>query len=188
MVFAHKKVSAAFRSFGTQIWMFVWHVRHASNTQRPHRATHVNLWRSPLMCGNWQPSPVSQCWLLCWWVLHWLSGSWYIDASPTNGHYVNRLKKLQGHFIKLKHFTSSSSGNRCDRTKEWLVQSRMEELLDYELYTLIAGYLLTRIGPFNLLDCSVKRCSVLMLSVGPTVSAGLKSNSLTSVGIATTLC
>lgn len=165
MVLAHKKVSVAIQTFGTQIWISVCRVHHASNTQRPHHATHVNLWRTHLTCGNWQLSPVSRCWLSCWLVPRWLSGSWCIDASHTNGLYVNQLKKLRGHFIKLKHFTSSSSGNRCDRTKKWLVQSWTEEPLDHELYTLTAGYLLTRIGPFNLLDCSVKRCVQFSCSV-----------------------
>ncbi|KAI3365633.1 hypothetical protein L3Q82_010708, partial [Scortum barcoo] len=67
--------------------------------------------------------------------------------------FKNPLKRLRGHFIKLKHFTSSSSGNRCDRTKERLVQSLMEERLDRELYTLTAGYPRLESHHFNLLDC-----------------------------------
>lgn len=55
----------------------------------------VHIWRKHMMCGNWQPSPVSQCWLSCLSVPRWLSGSCCIDASHTNDLYVVRVPKLE---------------------------------------------------------------------------------------------
>lgn len=127
MVWARRKVRVGARSFGAQTMMVACPVNHASSTRKPRPATHANQWMRHLMCGNWQQSPASQYWLWCWSALHWSSGSWCIDASRTNGLYVNLSKKLRGHFIKLKPLTSSSSENWCNRTKEPLVTSREEE-------------------------------------------------------------
>lgn len=69
----------------------------------------VNLRTSHLMCGNLQPSPASQCWLSCWLVQRWLSGSWCIDASQTKGLYVVRSVT----FEMNRGFSDMYRGIRC---------------------------------------------------------------------------
>lgn len=155
----HRKVSVVIQSFGIQIWMFVYHVHHASNTQRPHHATHVNLSMRHRTCGSWPPSPVSQCWLLCWSGLHWLLESWCIDVNRTSGLYVNPLKRLRGHFIKRNitphlPLETDVTAPQSDWSRAgWRSLCTMNYILWQQGISLNMNWTI-----FNLLHCSAKRC------------------------------
>ncbi|CAB1451334.1 unnamed protein product [Pleuronectes platessa] len=72
---------------------------------------------------------------------------------PTNCLYVNPLKKLRGHYIKLKHFTSSSSGNRCDGTEQ-RPGSQLDAGTSGPRSEYSDQYLPTRIGPQESNECN----------------------------------
>lgn len=73
---------------------------------------------------------------------------------------------------------SSSSGNRCDRTKQQLAQSRTQEPLDHEVYTLTCRVSLDQDWTIFFIYWTVQWRDVLMLSVGPTVTTGLNIEQL----------
>lgn len=138
--------------------MCVFPVHRASSTQRLRPATHVNLWRRRLTCGNWQLSPVSRCWPSCWLVLRWSSGSWCIDANHTNDLYVNPLKKLRDHFIKLKtaHLIFFWKQMWQKPQSDWL-RARRRNLWTMNCRLWLQGEPWPQLDHFNLLDCWVER-------------------------------
>ena len=75
-------------------------------------------------------------------------------------------------FSILASTASSSSGNRCDRTKERLVQSQTDRERERTLWTMdcvlwLRGVSSPESDHFYLLDCGVKSCAQLSRSVWP---------------------